>query len=157
MKADVRFGLCTPTRPARACVPPPSAEAPLRSDAARAAANDTFYARPMTLTKFGLPDWRPGMGYAGAAESPAQHRYPVWWTGDGVDLQASVESMVDGGVHGFKPFVHSDCGGDWRGSAGSLLRWTGHCVFGSILRFHGSDHRPWTYTPAVERRAHAPC
>jgi len=31
-----------------------------------------------------------------------------------------------------------------------LLRWTAHCVFGSILRFHGNDHRPWTYTPAVE-------
>jgi hypothetical protein len=29
----------------------------------------------------------------------------VWWTGDGVNLQASVQSMVDSGVHGFKPFV----------------------------------------------------
>jgi hypothetical protein len=59
----------------------------------------------MTLTKFGLPDWRPGMDPIGAAESPAQHRFPVWWTGDGVNLQASVQSMVDSGVHGLKPFV----------------------------------------------------
>ncbi|KAL1527745.1 hypothetical protein AB1Y20_009130 [Prymnesium parvum] len=119
-------------------------------DQQRKAANDTWYDRPMTLTKFGLPDWRPGMAYAGAAESPAHHRYPVWWTGDGVSLQASIESMVDAGVHGFKPYVHSDCGGDYRGSAGDLLRWTAHCVFGTILRFHGDDHRPWTYGPEVE-------
>ena len=120
-------------------------------DKARDAKNDTWYGgRPITLTKFGLPDWRPGMAYDGAAESPAQHRYPVWWTGDGVNLQASIESMVDGGVHGFKPFVHSDCGGDYRGNAGDLLRWTAHCTFGSILRFHGNDHRPWTYGPEVE-------
>jgi len=80
-----------------------------------------------------------------SAESPAHHRYPVWWTGDGVDLQGSVQSMVDSGVHNLKPFVHSDCGGDYRGTAGDLLRWTAHCVFGTILRFHGNDHRPWTY------------
>ena len=29
-------------------------------------------------------------------------------------LQASVESMVDSGVYDFKPYVHSDCGGDYR-------------------------------------------
>ena len=120
-------------------------------DRARAPANSTDQVRPMALTKFGLPDWRAGMAYEGAAESPAQHRYPVWWTGDGVSLQASIETMVDAGVHGFKPFVHSDCGGDYRSSsAGDLLRWTAHCAFGSILRFHGADHRPWTYGPAAE-------
>eukprot|EP00928_Gymnodinium_smaydae_P043647 TRINITY_DN29202_c0_g1_i1.p1 TRINITY_DN29202_c0_g1~~TRINITY_DN29202_c0_g1_i1.p1 ORF type:complete len:834 (+),score=80.47 TRINITY_DN29202_c0_g1_i1:47-2548(+) len=107
---------------------------------------DTFNGgAPMSLTKFGRPDWRPGMDPSGHAESPGQHRYPVWWTGDGVDLQASVESMVDSGLYDLKPFVHSDCGGDIRGSAGNLLRWTAHCAFGSILRFHGSDHRAWTY------------
>jgi hypothetical protein len=38
-------------------------------------AGDTWYGgRPMTLTKFGLPDWRPGMDPIGATESPAQHR-----------------------------------------------------------------------------------
>ena len=57
--------------------------------------------------------------------------------------------MVDSGVHGFKPYVHSDCGGDYRGSAGDLLRWTAHCTFGTILRFHGSDHRSWTYDAAT--------
>lgn len=97
----------------------------------------------MSLTKFGLPDWRPGMPSVGHQESPAQHRFPVWWTGDGVPLQGSVESMVDAGVHGFKAYVHSDCGGDYRPKeGGDLLRWTAHCAFGTIHRFHGSDHRP---------------
>ena len=40
----------------------------------------------MTLTKFGLPDWRPGMDAACGGAS-AQHRFPVWWTGDGVNLR----------------------------------------------------------------------
>ena len=78
----------------------------------------------MTLTKFGLPDWRSGMDPRLVAESPAQHRYPVWWTGDNVDLRGSVQSMVDSGVHGHKFYVHSDCGGDQRGSSGDLIRWT---------------------------------
>jgi len=83
-------------------------------------------------------------------ENPAHHRFPVWWTGDGVNLKASIQSMVDCGVHDFKPYVHSDCGGDHRGTAGDLLRWTAHCTFGTILRFHGSDHRPWTYDAHTE-------
>lgn len=112
---------------------------------------DTFYGgRPITLTKFAPPDWRAGMDAKGHAETPAHHRYPVWWTGDGVTLQASVESMVDSGLHDFKPHVHSDCGGDYRGSGGDLLRWAAHCAFGSILRFHGDDHRPWTYDAQVQ-------
>eukprot|EP01062_Namystynia_karyoxenos_P067703 TRINITY_DN6172_c0_g1_i1.p1 TRINITY_DN6172_c0_g1~~TRINITY_DN6172_c0_g1_i1.p1 ORF type:complete len:851 (+),score=211.04 TRINITY_DN6172_c0_g1_i1:93-2555(+) len=103
---------------------------------------------PLTLTKFAPPNWRPGLAPIEAAESPAQHRYPVWWTGDGVSLQASVHSMVDQGIHGFKPYVHSDCGGDYRGSAGDLMRWVAHSALGTVLRFHGTlgaDHRPWTY------------
>lgn len=101
--------------------------------------------RPIALTKFAPWDWRDGFDAVGQQEHPAQHRFPVWWTGDGVPLLGSVESMVDAGVHGFKPFVHSDCGGDYRGSAGDLLRWTAHCSFGTILRFHGADHRLWSY------------
>jgi len=111
---------------------------------------DKWYGgRPMTLTKFGKPDWRPGMDPIGHAENPAQHRFPVWWTGDGVNLQASVESMVDAGLYDFKPFVHSDCGGDYKGTAGDLLRWTAHCAYGNILRFHGNDHRSWNYGTAT--------
>jgi alpha-glucosidase (family GH31 glycosyl hydrolase) len=68
----------------------------------------------------------------------------VWWTGDSVQLDAAVQSMVDSGVHAMKPYVHSDCGGDGvvHGDV-AHLRWTAHCVLGTILRFHGADHRPW--------------
>ena len=69
----------------------------------------------------------------------------MWWTGDNVDLRGSIQSMVDSGLHHLKPYVHSDCGGDYRKDAGDLLRWTAHCTFGTILRFHGEDHRPWGY------------
>ena len=111
----------------------------------RIAKGDTFPDKPLTLTKFGLPDWRPGMDPVMHQESPAMHRFPVWWTGDGVPLLGSVESMVDSGVHDFKTYVHSDCGGDYHGSGGDLLRWTAHCAFGTVFRYHGSDHRPWQY------------
>lgn len=96
------------------------------------------------------------MNALASAESPAQHRYPVWWTGDMVDLEASTESMVNSGLHDMKPFVHSDCGGDRADSkdGGSLVRWTAHSVFGTILRFHGATdalgHRPWMHGPFVE-------
>eukprot|EP00038_Savillea_parva_P031202 m.83735 g.83735 ORF g.83735 m.83735 type:complete len:895 (+) comp9559_c0_seq1:81-2765(+) len=115
-------------------------------------AGDDFYGgRPMTLTKFGLPDWRPDLPSVFHQESPAQHRFPVWWTGDGVPLQGSVQSMVDCGVHDFKPYVHSDCGGDYRPKdGGDLLRWTAHCAFGTIHRFHGNQHQPWSYDNHTE-------
>merc|ERR1719195_1590789 len=58
--------------------------------------------------------------------------------------------MVDQGVSDFKPYVHSDCGGDKRLSAGDLMRWTAHCALGSIHRFHGADHRPWSYGDHTE-------
>ena len=41
--------------------------------------------------------------------------------------------------------------GDYRPkNGGDLLRWTAHCAFGTIHRFHGSDHRPWTYDNHTE-------
>ena len=61
-------------------------------------AGNNFFSRPVTLTKFALPDWRAGMDAIMHQESPAHHRYPVWWTGDGVGLQGSVESMVNAGT-----------------------------------------------------------
>lgn len=62
----------------------------------------------------------------------------------------SVNTMVDGGMHGFKPYVHSDCGGDHRYTGADLVRWVAHCAFGSIMRLHGNDHRPWTYDNEIE-------
>jgi hypothetical protein len=59
--------------------------------------------RPMALTKYADANMHPGEVQH---QHPAHHRYPVWWTGDGVDLEASVESMVDSGVYDFKPYVY---------------------------------------------------
>ena len=104
--------------------------------------------RPVSLTKYADANMVPGLVQH---QHPAQHRYPVWWTGDGVVLQASVQSMVDSGVYDLKPYVHSDCGGDYRGKeGGDLLRWAAHCVFGTILRFHGEQHQPWSYDIETE-------
>jgi alpha-glucosidase (family GH31 glycosyl hydrolase) len=84
-------------------------------------------------------------------QHPAHHRYPVWWTGDGVVLEASVQSMVDSGVYDLKPYVHSDCGGDYRPDVGGdLLRWTEHCTFGTVFRYHGAEHQPWSYDQHTE-------
>ncbi|EGD81222.1 hypothetical protein PTSG_11259 [Salpingoeca rosetta] len=105
------------------------------------------FPRPITLNKFAGGDQRPGMTQH---EHVAHHRYPVWWTGDGVCLQASIESMVDTGVYDLKPYVHSDCGGDYRGSAGDLMRWIAHCSLGTVLRLHGAEHQPWSYDNHTE-------
>jgi len=93
----------------------------------------------------------PGSNQCGSASAvPAHHRFPVWWTGDGVPLLASVETMIDESVHDFRPFVHSDCGGHHSNASGeahsnAFMRWTAHCAFGTILRFHQGEHRPWLY------------
>jgi hypothetical protein len=47
-------------------------------------------------------------------------------------------------------YVHSDCGGDHRYTGGDLVRWVAHCAFGSIMRLHGNDHRPWSYDDEIE-------
>jgi hypothetical protein len=71
------------------------------------------------------------------------------WT----NLQSLTETRhcTRSGVYDFKPYVHSDCGGDHRPEdGGDLLRWTAHCAFGSILRFHGAAHQPWSYDTHTE-------
>eukprot|EP00045_Choanoeca_perplexa_P013991 m.161313 g.161313 ORF g.161313 m.161313 type:complete len:861 (-) comp16525_c0_seq1:26-2608(-) len=105
------------------------------------------FPRPIVLNKYASSNMKPGLVQH---QHSAHHRYPVWWTGDGVDLEASVESMVDSGVHDFKTYVHSDCGGDYRGSAGDEIRWISHCTFGTILRLHGNAHQPWSYDNHTE-------
>ena len=55
--------------------------------------------------------------------------------GDNVPLEGSVESMVDSGVSGFMPYVHSDCGGDYRKTA-SVNTTTRSRRFLASLRFH---------------------
>ena len=120
--------------------------------------------RPIALSRDNGPNWRtpqPMEQTLSGAGSPAHHRFPVWWTGDGVPLLASVESMVNEAVHDFRAFVHSDCGGHGNyvdcptGIDGNpsedkacpspnnaaLLRWTAHCVLGTVVRFHQVSSR----------------
>jgi hypothetical protein len=109
--------------------------------------------RPLALSRNGGTNWRPGMSNRVVNGVAAHHRYPVWWNGDGVPLLGSVSSMVDEAVHDLRPYVHSDCGAG-ETNATAVLRWTAHCVLGTILRFHGADHSPWLFdneTQAVMR------
>ena len=46
--------------------------------------------RPMALTKYADGNMRPGLVQH---QHPAHHRFPVWWTGDGVNLEASGNSV----------------------------------------------------------------
>lgn len=80
----------------------------------------------------------------------AHHRYPVWWTGDGVKLQSAIQSAVDSGVYDFKPYVHSDCGGDYNGTGPDLMRWVQFCATSTIIRLHGGAHQPWIDGPRSE-------
>jgi hypothetical protein len=46
-----------------------------------------------------------------SSQHPAEHRFPVWWTGDVVYtmLLDNVHKMVNGGLE-LQPYVHPDCG-----------------------------------------------
>jgi hypothetical protein len=134
--------------------------------------------RPLALTRDNGPNWRtpqPEQQAIRGAGAPAHHRYPVWWTGDGVPLLASVGSMVDEAVHDFRAFVHSDCGGHGDRKScpatfdgappedkacstpndAALLRWTAHCVLGTVVRFHQGDHRFWLRSNETQATARA--
>ena len=99
-------------------------------------------------------------GLVDGTELACRPPWSRWWTGACTGssrlciLTAAV--TVAFAACTFSPAASADLGGvssvgDYRPKqGGDLLRWTAHCVFGSILRFHGNDHRPWTYTPAVE-------
>eukprot|EP00927_Polykrikos_kofoidii_P060823 TRINITY_DN55730_c0_g1_i1.p1 TRINITY_DN55730_c0_g1~~TRINITY_DN55730_c0_g1_i1.p1 ORF type:complete len:809 (+),score=96.46 TRINITY_DN55730_c0_g1_i1:148-2574(+) len=87
----------------------------------------------------------------------ADHRYPVWWTGDNNFLQLSqaVADMVDAGLQ-LKPYVHPDCGGhsgdlgppEYEYPGEVYTRWAQFCAFGTIFRMHSSPNigrQPWKY------------
>ena len=115
--------------------------------------NDASRGAPITLS---MASYEKCPGQPQCAEHPGHHRYPVHWTGDGVQLPASVSSMVNSGVNSFKPYTHSDCGGNPT-DPNAMMRWTAHCALGSILRFHGCGseiptncHQPWIHGNEVE-------
>ena len=74
----------------------------------------------------------------------ANHRTPVWWTGDNQwdQLTAEVEKQVTYGLQ-LKPYVHMDCTGhhgpEDHGHAyppEPFVRWIQFCSLGTIMRIH---------------------
>jgi hypothetical protein len=99
--------------------------------------------RPLAFSRDNGPNWRQDMPSSQGNAVAAHHRHHVWWARDGTSLMSGVKTMVDEGVHDFRPFVHSDCGGHTGGHRGRtgpsgavLFRWTSRCVFGTTIRFH---------------------
>eukprot|EP00929_Paragymnodinium_shiwhaense_P095026 TRINITY_DN55986_c0_g1_i1.p1 TRINITY_DN55986_c0_g1~~TRINITY_DN55986_c0_g1_i1.p1 ORF type:complete len:844 (-),score=64.29 TRINITY_DN55986_c0_g1_i1:10-2508(-) len=97
----------------------------------------------------------------------ADHRYPIWWTGDNRDWQLgqAVTDMVNGGLQ-LKPYVHPDCGGH-NGPTGPpgkvytpevYIRWVQFCSLGNIFRLHsnpGLGRQPWNYGEQAENISRA--
>eukprot|EP01048_Picozoa_sp_COSAG05_P017934 COSAG05_NODE_2536_length_2932_cov_2.918814_2_plen_426_part_00 len=110
----------------------------------------------------------------------ANHRTPVWWTGDNVydQLALGVQKTVDGGVD-LKPYVHQDCAGHhgpgfggftlpdgspnpW-GHLGTLpypgevyARWLQYCSLGTVTRMHSApsmSRLPWEFGAEAEHVA----
>ena len=89
-----------------------------------------------------------------SSSHPAEHRFPVWWTGDVhyTELLDNVHKMVNGGTN-LQPYVHPDCGAHYGAVNTSetpemFVRWVQFCSMGTIIRIHSNtccDHRPWTW------------
>lgn len=123
--------------------------------------------RPLALS---LSSYNECKGTELCQEHPAHHRYPVQWSGDGIQFATSVNAMGSSALHEFKNFVHGDCGGDGytvNSTGGNLVRFISHCAMGNILRIHGcggNTHgppdpnvvtsnpclQPWVFGPAHE-------
>lgn len=94
-----------------------------------------------------------------SSQHPAEHRFPVWWTGDVVYtmLLDNVHKMVNGGLD-LQPYVHPDCGAHYgvpfvEETPEMFVRWAQFCAMGTIVRFHTNDccdHRPWTWGEEAE-------
>eukprot|EP00040_Diaphanoeca_grandis_P012991 m.65720 g.65720 ORF g.65720 m.65720 type:complete len:903 (-) comp23596_c0_seq1:497-3205(-) len=94
-----------------------------------------------------------------SSSHPAEHRFPVWWTGDVVYtmLLDNVHKMVDGGLN-LQPYVHPDCGAHYgvpyeQETPEMFVRWSQFCAMGTIIRYHTNnccDHRPWTWGEEAE-------
>lgn len=72
------------------------------------------YVQFEVMDRFNRENGRPATVQLGCSNSNhlAEHRYPVWWTGDNTyqQLATAVSDMVEGGLQ-LKPYVHPDCGG----------------------------------------------
>jgi hypothetical protein len=89
---------------------------------------------------------------------PAEHRFPIWWTGDTYAqwdyLRWGIENGVDYGLLGLMPYVNEDLGGHI-GDPGSELfvRFVQFGVFSPVTRLHCTRDEvryPWAFGEQVE-------
>lgn len=89
---------------------------------------------------------------------PAEHRFPIWWTGDTYALwdylRLGIENGVDYGIIGLMPYVNEDLGGHIGDPGNELyVRFVQFGVFSPITRLHCTkdDIRyPWAFGEEVE-------
>ena len=110
--------------------------------------------RPLVMTN---ADGIDG-GFRSGPPHPADHRYPMWWTGDTPaqfsSLKRALANSVDCGVVSEMPYVHDDLGGHYLTPTPEL--YVRYLQFGSvcpIMRVHctrGEDRHPWAFGPEAE-------
>lgn len=100
-------------------------------------------------------------GYRAFPPHPAEHRYPIWWTGDTAArwdyLRLGIMNSVDYGIVGLMPYVHEDIGGHFGNPDPELyIRFVQFGMFSPIARLHcthGETRHPWDFGPEAEQIA----
>ncbi|MGD9091753.1 MAG: glycoside hydrolase family 31 protein [Anaerolineales bacterium] len=90
---------------------------------------------------------------------PAEHRYPIWWTGDTYAqwdyLRWGIENGVDYGILGLMPYVNEDLGGHIGDPGPELyVRFVQFGVFSPVTRLHCTRHQtryPWAFGDQAEK------
>jgi len=90
---------------------------------------------------------------------PAEHRYPIWWTGDTAArwdfLRLGMQNAVDYGTAGLMPYVHEDLGGHFGNPNAELyVRFVQFGVFSPVCRLHctrAETRFPWAFGDEAEQ------
>jgi hypothetical protein len=89
---------------------------------------------------------------------PAEHQFPIWWTGDTAArwdyLRLGIENGVDYGILGLMPYVNEDLGGHFGDPNAELyVRFVQYGVFSPITRLHCTIEEvryPWAFGREAE-------
>ena len=89
---------------------------------------------------------------------PAEHRTPVWWTGDTAGrwdyLRMGIANGVDYGILGLMPYLNEDLGGHFGNPDDELyVRFVQYGVFSPVTRLHctvNETRYPWAYSKEAE-------
>lgn len=98
-------------------------------------------------------------GYRAFPPHPAEHRFPIWWTGDTAArwdyLRLGIINNIDYGIIGLMPYVHEDIGGHFGNPDPELyIRFVQFGVFSPIARLHcthDETRHPWDFGPDAEQ------